>query len=315
MRGVQQLELVTTTACCRRCTNRMTWRHGSGLREQKRRGARKEPRHEWGWPIAARDHARAMGGTRSKRCRSSAGRRRPARDVSRDDLLWEEDHRRGRLCHARRLARGTRLRLIDLRGDACASLMVFNAEMPTERLNVADTVKVQWNAYLGAGKLLLSDMGRVLMSIVEDDAGTHDAFCGTSNAATNARAMAKAATAAPSPTGATACCWARPSTALAAATCTPASTCSRARGSRPTARSPAGRPLRSGPQRAAARRDGRDRGHRQLPARARPAAGLDRDPAAPFGLARPGDAPDDAIRNATPEGLRAFLNVEDYYRR
>jgi hypothetical protein len=98
----------------------------------------------------------------------------------------------------RRLARGTRLRLIDLRGDACASLMVFNAEMPTERLNVADTVKVQWNAYLGAGKLLLSDMGRVLMSIVEDDAGTHDAFCGTSNAATNSAAMAKAATAAPS---------------------------------------------------------------------------------------------------------------------
>jgi uncharacterized protein YcgI (DUF1989 family) len=25
--------------------------------------------------------------------------------------------------------------------------------------------------------------------------------------------------------------------------------------------------------------------------------------------------PPDAIRNATPEGLRAFLNVEDYYRR
>jgi uncharacterized protein YcgI (DUF1989 family) len=28
-------------------------------------------------------------------------------------------------------------------------------------------------------------MGRVLMSIREDDAATHDAFCGTSNAATN----------------------------------------------------------------------------------------------------------------------------------
>ena len=57
--------------------------------------------------------------------------------------------------------------------------------MPTERLNVADTVKVQWNAYLGAGKLLLSDMGRVLMSLIDDGAGTHDAFCGTSNAGTN----------------------------------------------------------------------------------------------------------------------------------
>jgi hypothetical protein len=68
-------------------------------------------------------------------------------DVSADDLLWEETIAAGGYA-TRRLARGTRLRLIDLQGDACASLMLFNAEMPTERLNVADTVKVQWNAYL-----------------------------------------------------------------------------------------------------------------------------------------------------------------------
>jgi urea carboxylase-associated protein 2 len=46
---------------------------------------------------------------------------------------------------------------------------------------------VQWNAYLGKGKLLLSDMGRVLMSIVEDTCGNHDTFCGASNAKTNAK--------------------------------------------------------------------------------------------------------------------------------
>ena len=33
-----------------------------------------------------------------------------------------------------------------------------------ERLNVADTVKVQWQAYLGPGAVLLSDMGRALMT-------------------------------------------------------------------------------------------------------------------------------------------------------
>jgi urea carboxylase-associated protein 2 len=104
--------------------------------------------------------------------------------VSTEDLLWEETIAAGGYA-TRRLARGSRLRLVDLQGDACASVLIFNAEMPTERLNVADTVKIQWNAYLGAGKLLLSDMGRVLMSILEDEAGTHDAFCGTSNAATN----------------------------------------------------------------------------------------------------------------------------------
>lgn len=136
-------------------------------------------------PNAARDHARAMAGTVVE-----AMPKLPpvANDlpqgVAADDLVWEETIAAGGYA-TRRLSRGSRLRLIDLKGDACAGLQVFNAEMPTERLNVADTVKVQWNAYLGAGKLLLSDMGRVLLSIEADTAGTHDAFCGTSNAATN----------------------------------------------------------------------------------------------------------------------------------
>jgi uncharacterized protein len=137
-------------------------------------------------PLAARDHARAMAGTvvEAMPILPPAADDLPA-GVAANDLLWEETIAPGGYA-TRRLARGSRLRLIDLQGDACASLMVFNAEMPTERLNVADTVKVQWNAYLCAGKLLLSDMGRVLMTLVEDGAGTHDTFCGTSNAATNA---------------------------------------------------------------------------------------------------------------------------------
>jgi len=136
-------------------------------------------------PMAARDHARAMAGTVVEAMPLLP----PVADdlpegVSGEDLLWEETIAAGGYA-TRRLARGSRLRLVDLAGDACASVLIFNAELPTERLNVADTVKIQWNAYLGAGKLLLSDMGRVLMSILVDGAGTHDAFCGTSNAATN----------------------------------------------------------------------------------------------------------------------------------
>ena len=136
-------------------------------------------------PLAARDHARAMAGTvvDAMPVLPPVANDLPA-GVAADDLLWEETIAAGGYA-TRRLPRGSRLRLIDVAGDACASLLIFNAEMPSERLNVADTVKVQWNAYLGAGKLLLSDMGRVLLSILEDNAGTHDAFCGPSNAATN----------------------------------------------------------------------------------------------------------------------------------
>ncbi len=137
-------------------------------------------------PMAAREHARSMAGTKADAMPVLP----PVADdlpegVSPDDLVWEETIAPGGYA-SHRLARGTRLRLVDLEGDACASLLIYNAEMPTERLNVADTVKIQWNGYLGEGKLLLSDMGRVMMSIIADDAGTHDAFCGTSNAATNA---------------------------------------------------------------------------------------------------------------------------------
>jgi len=136
-------------------------------------------------PMAAREHARAMAGTlvEAMPLLPPAANDLPA-GVSPEDLVWEETIAAGGYA-TRSLKRGARLRLIDLKGDACASVMIFNGEMPSERLNVADTVKVQWNAYLGEGKLLLSDMGRVLMSIVQDDANTHDAFCGTSNAVTN----------------------------------------------------------------------------------------------------------------------------------
>jgi urea carboxylase-associated protein 2 len=103
-----------------------------------------------------------------------------------ESMLWEETLTAGGY-GAKELHRGARLRLVDLRGDACVSMLVFNAERPVERLNVADTIKVQWNAYFKPGSLLLSDMGRVLMSIVADDALTHDVFCGPSNERSHAR--------------------------------------------------------------------------------------------------------------------------------
>jgi urea carboxylase-associated protein 2 len=139
-------------------------------------------------PAGARAHARAMAGTKVESMPTvpaGAAEDRPE-TVAREAMLWAETIAPGGYA-AKRLNRGARLRLEDLQGDACLSMLIFNAERPVERLNVADTLKVQWNAYLGEGKLILSDMGKVLMSILEDTAGTHDAFCGASNAAANAR--------------------------------------------------------------------------------------------------------------------------------
>ncbi|HZU63226.1 MAG TPA: urea amidolyase associated protein UAAP1 [Novosphingobium sp.] len=141
-----------------------------------------------GNPHAARDHARAQGGTRVEAMPvlpASAADGWP-QDVADADNVWAETLAAGGYA-GKILARGTRLELTDLAGDGCVSLLAFNREMPTERLNVADTVKIQWNGYLGEGRFLLTDMGRVLFSILADEAGTHDTFCGASNAAGNAR--------------------------------------------------------------------------------------------------------------------------------
>ncbi|WP_421934429.1 urea amidolyase associated protein UAAP1 [Phenylobacterium sp.] len=138
-------------------------------------------------PYAAQAHARAMAGARVESMptlpASAAADLPPG--VAAESMIWEETIAPGGYA-AKQIARGARLRLVDLAGDACASMLVFNAERPIERLNVADTLKVQWNAYLGAGKLVLSDMGKVMLSVLADEAGTHDAFCGASNLATNA---------------------------------------------------------------------------------------------------------------------------------
>jgi uncharacterized protein len=139
-------------------------------------------------PFGAQAHARAMGGTVAEAMPTvpaTRARSTPA-GVAPEIMLWEETVASGGYA-SKELHRGARLRLEDLHGDACVSMLLFNAERPTERLNVADTIKVQWCAYLTAGRLLLSDMGRVLASILQDSAETHDAFCGASNEASNAR--------------------------------------------------------------------------------------------------------------------------------
>jgi uncharacterized protein len=84
-----------------------------------------------------------------------------------------------------RLARGEALRLINSSGLSCVSLLAWNSADTSERLNHADTIKVQWAASLRKGRVLLSDMGRVLFSIIEDTSAAHDTLAGGSTPATN----------------------------------------------------------------------------------------------------------------------------------
>jgi urea carboxylase-associated protein 2 len=81
---------------------------------------------------------------------------------------------------SRRIAPGQSLRLVNEQATHGVSVLIWNAHDTSERLNPADSVKVQWTARLGRGKLLLSDMGRALASITDDTCGFHDAITGCS---------------------------------------------------------------------------------------------------------------------------------------
>jgi len=82
-----------------------------------------------------------------------------------------------------RLGRGQTLRIVNTAGTPGVSALFWNAHDPSERYNAGDTIKIQWNAQLGAGRLLLSDMGRVLVSLTEDTSGRHDTLVGGSTRA------------------------------------------------------------------------------------------------------------------------------------
>ena len=134
----------------------------------------------------ARDHARAQAGSVAEHQRTvpaTAATRLPD-GVAAADMVWEETVEPGNYASAV-LPRGARLRLTDPTGDTSVQLLLFNAAATAERLNPADTVKIQWQAYLGAGSLLLSDMGRVLASVLSDTARGHDLFNAMSNRAWN----------------------------------------------------------------------------------------------------------------------------------
>jgi urea carboxylase-associated protein 2 len=81
------------------------------------------------------------------------------------------------------IRRGYCLRLVDTEGGANCSALLYNAHEKLERYNMADTLKAQHTAFLTKGHVCYSDMGRVLMSIIDDSCGWHDTFCGVSDAA------------------------------------------------------------------------------------------------------------------------------------
>jgi urea carboxylase-associated protein 2 len=88
-----------------------------------------------------------------------------------------------------RLRRGEALRIVDDSGRSSVSLIGWREEDMSERINCADTAKVQWSAAISKGRVILSDMGRVFLSLIEDTSGAHDLMVGGSTPASTLAAF------------------------------------------------------------------------------------------------------------------------------
>jgi len=98
-----------------------------------------------------------------------------------ETILFEE-HLPGGGLWSWTLRRHHTLRLTDLEGGANVGLMAYNADAPLDRLNLPDTLKAQYTAKLTRGHVLMSDMGRALLSITADAVGWHDPLGGHGDA-------------------------------------------------------------------------------------------------------------------------------------
>ena len=263
----------------------------------------------------ARDHARSQDGAAAPTQRTvpagdgggpPAGRRGRRRRVGRDA--------RGRqLRHGRAAAPAPSCASPTPTGDACVHLVVHHARATAERLNVADTVKVQWQAYLGPGAVLLSDMGRAMMTIVADTSGRHDALCGATSAAVARQRYGQSGIHSATPDRPRAAHrrrrQARP---RRRATCRPASTCSSRRPSRADGALRFDGAPRAGHGSRPARRDGRRRDARQRArtrSTTRPAYTSSTVRVTAWRGRR--TAADDPLRASSPERRRAYENTDE----
>ena len=73
---------------------------------------------------------------------------------------------------------GETLRIVDLEGSQAADVLFFNAEDPSERYSMSDTLREQAALYLTAGTMLKTNLNRDLLEIVADTCGRHDTLGG-----------------------------------------------------------------------------------------------------------------------------------------
>jgi urea carboxylase-associated protein 2 len=107
-------------------------------------------------------------------------------DIAMDDVVAQDTIPPGwYVCL--RLHKGAALRITNVSGTPGAAFFMWNADETSERYNAGDTAKLQWTTNLTTGRVLFSDMGRVLASITADSGAGHDTIIGPNSPAQTGR--------------------------------------------------------------------------------------------------------------------------------
>jgi urea carboxylase-associated protein 1 len=83
------------------------------------------------------------------------------------------------------VAAGDTLRIVDVEGNQAVDFLVYSAADPTERYSAPETIVEQGNIFLAAGARLMSNEGRVLMTIVDTTCERHDTIGGACSQESN----------------------------------------------------------------------------------------------------------------------------------
>ena len=83
------------------------------------------------------------------------------------------------------IRRGETLRIVDLEGNQAVDTLFYRSGDPAERYSAQDTIRAQRNLYLSAGSVLMSNLGRPMLTIVADTCGRHDTLGGACAAESN----------------------------------------------------------------------------------------------------------------------------------
>jgi uncharacterized protein len=84
-----------------------------------------------------------------------------------------------------RIERGQSLRIVDLEGNQAVDFLLYAADDDAERYSAQDTIAAQANIFLRTGARLLSNEGRMMMTIIGSSVDYHDTIGGACSCESN----------------------------------------------------------------------------------------------------------------------------------